>query len=321
MAVASETLGMMSDHRSEGGGKNAVLPPDTIAPEGGGENTGMFAPLIQAAIPTDDTSEGGGEIVDRIHDSSHLMGQWTTDVEQRPQPLTMQNGLAWLTRECDSLAAADMWSAVEEITRGVIAPKNGAGTKLAIQAWQTAMETREVSDLRRDTQDWQLNTVEFQRWNKFYDFEVDACSDPQGRNSQLPVFWSRNKSCLLQKWEGKTVWCNPPFQGSEITVSDILRHFKQARKRDPQTAACFILPYFHGAEWETELMSIEGLHCVYTYPPNSQLFYAPDGGNPKTKWPVQVWWCGPQEERVDASENVHAAQTRLKKASVSAPEA
>jgi hypothetical protein len=121
MAVASETLGMMSDHRSEGGGKNAVLPPDTIAPEGGGENTGMFAPLVQAAIPTDDTSEGGGEIVDRIHDSSHLMGQWTTDVEQRPQPLTMQNGLAWLTRECDSLAAADMWSAVEEITRGVIA--------------------------------------------------------------------------------------------------------------------------------------------------------------------------------------------------------
>jgi hypothetical protein len=128
MAVASETLGMMSDHRSEGGGKNAVLPPDTIAPEGGGENTGMFAPLIQAAIPTDDTSEGGGEIVDRIHDSSHLMGQWTTDVEQRPQPLTMQNGLAWLTRECDSLAAADMWSAVEEITRGVIA---GIGQDIA----------------------------------------------------------------------------------------------------------------------------------------------------------------------------------------------
>ena len=86
-------LGMrMSDHRSEGGGKNTVLPPDTIAPEGGGENTEMFAPLIQAAITTDDTSEGGGEIVDRIHDSSHLMGQWTTEVEQRPQPLTMRNG-------------------------------------------------------------------------------------------------------------------------------------------------------------------------------------------------------------------------------------
>ena len=83
----------------------------------------MWAKLRQEAIPIDDTSEGGGRIVDRIHDSSHLMSKWTTDVEQRPQPLTMQNGLAWLTRECDSLAAADMWSAAEEITKGVIAPK------------------------------------------------------------------------------------------------------------------------------------------------------------------------------------------------------
>jgi hypothetical protein len=66
------------------------------------------------------------------------------------------------------------------------------------------------------------------------------------------------------------------------------------------------------------LMSMEGLHCVYTYPANSQLFFAPDGGNPKTRWPVQVWWCGPQENRVDTKESVHAAQTRLK-VSVSAP--
>ena len=85
-------------------------------------------------MPTDDTSEGGGEIVDKIQNSSHLMCQWTTYVDQRPQPREMRHGLAWLTRDCDSHAAADIWSAVEEITRGIIAPKNGAGAKLAIQA-------------------------------------------------------------------------------------------------------------------------------------------------------------------------------------------
>ena len=125
-----------------GGGTNAGLPRDTIAPEGGGENTGMFAPYTEAAIPTDNISEGGVEILDRIPYSSHLMGQWTMDMEHIPQPLAVQHGLAWLTRDCDSHAAADMWSAVEEMTRGIIAPKNGAGAKMPIQAWQTAMAAR-----------------------------------------------------------------------------------------------------------------------------------------------------------------------------------
>jgi hypothetical protein len=116
--------------------------------------------------------------------------------------------------------------------------------------------------LKRDNQDWQLTPVEFDRWDRFYKFTVDACCDKAGRNRQVPKYWSAADSCLLHRWDGEVVWCNPPFTDKDVLVSDVLRHFRRCRDRDPSTAACFVLPYFPGAEWEKELLSQSDFDCV-----------------------------------------------------------
>ena len=103
------------------------------------------------------------------------------------------------------------------------------------------------------------------------------------------------------EWDGHTVWCNPPFTGANIRVSEILRHFKACKRRNDKTAACFILPHFPGAEWEQELLGIEDMEMVHEYPKGAKLFFAQDGGNPTTRWPVQVWWCGPMRTIVDTT--------------------
>ena len=45
---------------------------------------------------------------------------------------------------------------------------------------------------------------------------------------------------------------------------------------------------------------------MYTYPAGTRLFYAPDGGNPTSRWPVHVWWCPPLREK----DTLLAVQTR-----------
>ena len=147
----------------------------------------------------------------------------------------------------------------------------------------------------RDTQDWQVRVQEFRRWHKFYRFTVDGCADKHGRNRQLETFWH---DCMKQDFRGQRIWFNPPFNAGKdgVQVSDIIERFHKAREEDPRTAACFLLPYLPGAEWEAALQRLEGAECVFTYPTGTHLFYAQDGGNPPTKWPVQVWWCPPLRE-------------------------
>ena len=157
----------------------------------------------------------------------------------------------------------------------------------------------------RDNQDWQLHPAEFNIWQRFFDLNVDACADKYGRNAQLPVFWT---DAMKADWRGKRVWCNPPYTAGAagLQIADVIRKFKHARQEDPSTAACFILPFFQGTEWEAELQDLEGAECVYTYPAGTRLFYAPDGGNPTSRWPVQVWWCPPLREK----DTLLAVQTR-----------
>ena len=166
----------------------------------------------------------------------------------------------------------------------------------------------------RDNQDWQLHPAEFNRWQRFFDLDVDGCADEFGRNAQLPVFWT---DAMRADWRGKRVWCNPPYTAGAagLQIADVIRKFKSARQEDPSTAACFILPYFQGTAWEAELHDLEGAECVYTYPAGTRLFYAPDGGNPTTRWPVQVWWCPPLREK----DTLLAVQTRSARQSTTEP--
>ncbi len=220
-----------------------------------------------------------------------MMDQWLYIVEDKAAPLAVHNGLAWWNRESEEPAIAGMWDTIDELDRDIVAPKRAmAMVSAAVPTPVMTFEQRtsQAIPMSRDRQDWQVTPEEFARWNRFYQFTVDACSDAKGRNAQLGKYCSRKNSCVYNPWDGETVWCNAPFSSDQIRVSEIQRHFKLCKSRNRQTSACFILPYFPGAEWEKKLMSIDDMTLHHIYPRGSKLFFAPDGGNPTPRWPVQV---------------------------------
>ena len=206
---------------------------------------------------------------------------------------------------------ADLCRTWLELAQGHIAPMlEATGRAPMVHA-----AAEQPIHLLKDKQDWQLDPKEFQRWNRFYRFTVDACTDALGRNAQLAQYWT---NCLQEDWRGHVVWCNPPFTSKDgLKISEVLKKFERARIENPDTAACFILPYFQGAEWEDTLQSMRDVECVYTYAAGTPLFYAQDGGRPPTKWPVQVWWCPPRRQSEESQEKtawLNSASTRSKSA-------
>ena len=82
--------------------------------------------------------------------------------------------------------------------------------------------------------DWKLVHHRFQELEAaFGPFDVDACCDPKGVNKQAgcPTYWSKNttgqhRSCFLQNWEGKRIYCNPPWE--KPFFDQILKKFTAA---------------------------------------------------------------------------------------------
>ena len=148
-----------------------------------------------------------------------------------------------------------------------------------------------------DTRDWQFLPEEFEAIQaEVGDFDVDACADPAGFNSQLAWFWSAKESCLDQCWRGKRVWCNPPFS----RIKDIMQHFLHEWSLSPHnTSAVFVVPAWTWASWY-HLRS--HFTIIRSYPKGSHLFTTPrwetrhangphtpprtDRG--PTRWPVLV---------------------------------
>ena len=122
-----------------------------------------------------------------------------------------------------------------------------------------------------DDQDWQLHPALFaQLHTEWGPFQVDACSDPLGRNAHLEVYWSELNSCLDHCWADLAVYCNPPFRAAE----DILRHFWTSWQRSPTTtSAVFVLPVWPSERWWRLLSG----GCVVAYwPAGSSVFTAPE---------------------------------------------
>ena len=148
-----------------------------------------------------------------------------------------------------------------------------------------------------DDQDWQLRPSLFaQLAASWGPFDVDACSDPLGRNAHCPVFWSELNSCLDNSWSDLHVYCNPPFRAA----TEILHHFRACWERAPSTSsAVFVLPVWPSEGWWRLLA---GGRVVAYWPPGSSVFTSPDWrlasrSNPvpsrrvdrgTTRWPVVV---------------------------------
>ena len=166
-----------------------------------------------------------------------------------------------------------------------------------------------ISLLQRDSSDWTLVANEFQRLQRLLgNYDVDACCSPDGLNCQ-PVpsgaFWS---NCLAYRWDGKRVWCNPPFD--TFLCRQILRHFAQARERDPTTSATFILPaYLVNHDLRLALSSMPYLRTVHSYAPGTQLFHAPDGAPLTSNWEVLVLHAEAEREPSTTTETLLGVAT------------
>ena len=153
----------------------------------------------------------------------------------------------------------------------------------------TPVDQRTSELLRRDQQDWQLVTGEFQRWqHQLGPFQVDACCDPQGRNRQAVQGERHWFNCLSQAWDGLSVWCNPPFQRQ--LCLEILQHFQRAQTRDPTSSATFVLPtYLAEGPLAEQLGQMRGLTIRHRYPTGTLLFFAADGTLLPSLWEVCVY--------------------------------
>lgn len=57
--------------------------------------------------------------------------------------------------------------------------------------------------------DWETPWEFFEKYNKKYNFELDVCANKT--NKKCDSYFTVEENGLLQSWEGKTCWMNPPY--------------------------------------------------------------------------------------------------------------
>eukprot|EP00884_Botryococcus_braunii_P020948 jgi/Botrbrau1/7537/Bobra.0019s0025.1 len=141
------------------------------------------------------------------------------------------------------------------------------------------------------TEDWMLEVNVFKeieaQWGPF---DIDACCDAQGYNSQLPLYWSSETDCLMQNWTHMSVYCNPHFS----LITSIVEHCFACFTASPfTTSAVLVLPWWPSAPWFPTV--IEQFEIIRQFLPGVQLFTAPgeDPAGPRrrigpTRWPVII---------------------------------
>jgi phage N-6-adenine-methyltransferase len=58
-------------------------------------------------------------------------------------------------------------------------------------------------------QDWRTPPELFDQLHSVLRFQIDACADDG--NALLPTYWTEAIDAKKQQWQGKRIWCNPPF--------------------------------------------------------------------------------------------------------------
>ena len=96
--------------------------------------------------------------------------------------------------------------------------------------------TRNIVTEKR--QDWGSPQALFDRWNKEYDFTVDACATEE--NKKLERFWSEKEDGLKQSWVSEHPFCNPPYKDTARWL---------AKREADDATAVFLLPANTDTNW------------------------------------------------------------------------
>ena len=159
-----------------------------------------------------------------------------------------------------------------------------------------SQDTAHIKEGRRDTQqvkripakrsshpiakqnsDWMLAPEYFRQLvDMFGQFDVDCCAAKDGNNKQpdcVEHWFVDGKNCFDQTWDGKRVYCNPPWE--QEFIDKLFKTFRDARARNPATFAVFIIPrkFVPAATWQIRYNFEEGLSWNTTH--DQMMFRSP----------------------------------------------
>jgi hypothetical protein len=255
-----------------------------------------------------------------------------TDLKDRSFPFTFTAGSKYPDAQpihvCNNLvlfATCDTVRTLHQSIQDLCCPLTTQPPTFAVPALTTEQERQRRLNFRRrrlnpykwDNQDWKIVQPQFKYWTDRFgrfgpnnQFTVDACVDRRGQNAQVPRYWHSGDSCIAtgsggpgnnrkakaQRWQGETVWCNPPFNDPEF-IRELFETFLLARARNPQTSALFMIPRHYCKKILTDkYLKRNNLEIVHVYPPGVPLFESPDGHNPESLYEVAVIWGKPLVE-------------------------
>ena len=101
--------------------------------------------------------------------------------------------------------------------------------------------------------DWATPKDLFEKINRRYELEVDACATPE--NAKLPRFWTPDDDGLNKPWSWKRVWCNPPYSEKEAWIDKAIH---EVRERGC-TVAVLLLPSSTDTRWFHRLVFESGV--------------------------------------------------------------
>ena len=133
----------------------------------------------------------------------------------------------------------------------------------------------------RDSTDWMFDPDLYASYDLMYGpFDVDACADTQGHNSQCSRYWSPADCYSRHSWAGLKVWCDPPFQEIGIILDHAIASYYDDMDK---TSVMLVVPDWPDAKWWPNMVESDLWHCVGYYPAGTQLFTAPPVANGKTR--------------------------------------
>ena len=123
--------------------------------------------------------------------------------------------------------------------------------------------------IAKQNSDWMLAPEYFKQLVELYGpFDVDCCAAKDGSNKQPDCaehWFADGKNCFDQTWDGKRIYCNPPWE--QEFIDKLFKTFRDARARNPATFAVFAMPrkFIPPATWQLrynfeEVMSWNATH-------------------------------------------------------------